>query len=187
MNVYDFDKTIYNGDSTLDFYFYCLKSNPKIILCIPKQIFYFINYKLNLCNKTFFKEKFYCFLKHIKNVDTLIENFWIKYESKIKKFYLNNHQKTDVIISASPRFLLEPICNRLHISTLIASEVNKYTGKYTGINCYGEEKVKRFKEIFNENTNIDNFYSDSYSDKPLALISKNAFIVKKNSLEEWHI
>lgn len=25
MNVYDFDKTIYDGDSTIDFYLYCVK------------------------------------------------------------------------------------------------------------------------------------------------------------------
>ena len=25
MNVYDFDGTIYNGDSTIDFYLYCIK------------------------------------------------------------------------------------------------------------------------------------------------------------------
>ena len=30
MNVYDFDKTIYYGDSTADFYLFCLKRHKKI-------------------------------------------------------------------------------------------------------------------------------------------------------------
>ena len=30
MNVFDFDGTIYNGDSSKDFFFYCLKRYPKI-------------------------------------------------------------------------------------------------------------------------------------------------------------
>lgn len=30
MNVYDFDKTIYDGDSTIDFYFYCSKNIQKL-------------------------------------------------------------------------------------------------------------------------------------------------------------
>ena len=30
MNVFDFDGTIYNGDSSKDFFFYCLKHYPKI-------------------------------------------------------------------------------------------------------------------------------------------------------------
>lgn len=32
MNIYDFDETIYDSDSTKDFYFYCLKKYPKILL-----------------------------------------------------------------------------------------------------------------------------------------------------------
>ena len=32
MNVYDFDKTIYRGDSTMDFWRYCLKRYPKAVL-----------------------------------------------------------------------------------------------------------------------------------------------------------
>lgn len=31
MNVYDFDKTIYAGDSTIDFYLFCLKRQPAIL------------------------------------------------------------------------------------------------------------------------------------------------------------
>ena len=44
MNVYDFDKTIYDGDSTIDFYFYCLKKHPKIILCLPIQLYAAVKY-----------------------------------------------------------------------------------------------------------------------------------------------
>ena len=32
MNVYDFDKTIYYGDSTADFYLFCLKRHKKYSL-----------------------------------------------------------------------------------------------------------------------------------------------------------
>ena len=31
MNVYDFDKTIYNGDSTRDFYLYSLIKHPEML------------------------------------------------------------------------------------------------------------------------------------------------------------
>ena len=39
INVYDFDKTIYNGDSTIDFYLFCLKKKFSIILLLPLQIY----------------------------------------------------------------------------------------------------------------------------------------------------
>ena len=58
MNVYDFDKTIYDGDSTLDFYLFSLKKNPMLIRFLPVQIIGFIKYMFGLCPKLYFKEKF---------------------------------------------------------------------------------------------------------------------------------
>ena len=101
--------------------------------------------------------------------------------TKIKPFYKNQQQKDDVIISASPEFLLAPICKTLKINYLMASVVDEHTGKYSGINCHGKEKVRRYREMFGD-TKIHEFYSDSYSDTPLAKISEKAFIVKGNRL-----
>ena len=184
MNVYDFDYTIYAGDSTLDFYFFCLKKQPSIVIALPTQVYGAILYKLKKCTKTEFKEKFYCFLPLLKNVDKLIEEFWEKNKHKMKEFYFKQKQPDDVIISASPSFLLKSICNKLEIKHLIASQVDKLSGKYTGLNCYGEEKVKRFKELF-PLTVIDNFYSDSLSDTPIAKYANHAFLVSQNSIMNW--
>lgn len=38
MNVYDFDKTIYYGDSTADFYLFCLKRHKKILTLAPSLL-----------------------------------------------------------------------------------------------------------------------------------------------------
>ena len=179
MNVYDFDKTIYNGDCTVDFYFYCLKRYPKILLRVPSVLWYAIFYMLQVYTKTQFKEKFYAFLKDIKNIDRTVKFFWKSHEKNIKGF----HKKGGLVISASPEFLLAPICEKLDMK-LIASRVDKHTGKYTGENCHGEEKVKRFKEIYGD-TQIDEFYSDSLSDSPLALLAKAAYIVKKEEITPW--
>ena len=184
MNVYDFDKTIYNGDSTLDFYFFCLKKKPFILKQFPKQFYSAIRYKLKKITKTEFKEKFYTFLYDLDNIDNLLELFWNKNQNKIKDFYLKQKRDDDVIISASPTFLLEPICKKLNIKYLIASKVDKHTGKYTGTNCYGEEKVRRFNELFT-NSPIDNFYSDSLSDTPIAKLARHAFLVSGNSIKKW--
>lgn len=63
MNVYDFDNTIYRGDSTADFYLYCLKKHPKIISKFPKLFVAFTKfYILKKGSKTEFKEKMYDFL-----------------------------------------------------------------------------------------------------------------------------
>ncbi|MGN0515325.1 MAG: haloacid dehalogenase-like hydrolase [Lachnospiraceae bacterium] len=184
MNVFDFDKTIYDGDSTIDFYFYCIRKHPVLVFCLPYQVWCLIKYKIKIIDKTKFKEEFYCFLKKIDDVDSDIKKFWDLNQHKIKKWYLKIQQPDDLVISASPEFLLQEICKRIGICKLIASIVNEKTGKYTGINCYGEEKINRFKECFFD-ARIQNFYSDSKSDQPMANLAENAFIVNGDEIKEW--
>lgn len=192
MNIYDFDKTIYDGDSTLDFYKYSIKKRPYILFRIIKAIIYMVKYKLNIIEKEKAKECFYKFLKDIPDIDKEIIEFWDINNKKIKKWYLNQIQDTDIIISASPEFILKPIITRLGIKekNLLSSIVDKKTGKYTGKNCYGEEKINRLKEYFkinniSENVIIENAYTDSLSDKPLLNIAKKGYLVKGNKLIEY--
>ena len=64
MNVYDFDKTIYYGDSTADFYLFCLKRHKKILTLAPSLLGAFLKfYVFKKGTKTDFKEKMYRFLK----------------------------------------------------------------------------------------------------------------------------
>lgn len=184
MNVYDFDKTIYDGDSTLDFYFFSLKKSPMLIRFLPIQIIGFIKYMFGMYSKLQFKEKFYSFLKGIKDVDSMVELFWNENQDKIKDWYLKSKEESDVIISASPEFLLNTICRRIGIKHLIASEVNKDTGICEGENCYGEEKVLRFKKYF-EKGEIKKFYSDSLSDAPISLMASERYIVNGNNILPW--
>lgn len=176
MNVYDFDGTIYDGDSTLDFYLFVLKNKPSLICCIPRQLYGYFLYKLNKINKTQFKERFFCFLNKI-DASSLLGEFWNKYEKRILPYYLAQQSEDDIVISASPEFLLEPICNRLGIKHLVASKVDVCTGKFYGENCRGEEKVRRFNELY-PNAFIDAFYTDSMADLPLIKLSKQSYIVK---------
>ncbi len=185
MNAYDFDKTIYDGDSTADFYLFSLKRHKKIILLFPSLLGSFVKfYVFKRGTKTEFKEVMYRFLRYC-DIDKDIKDFWDKNEYKIKDFYIKQKQEDDVIISASPEFLLKPICKQLGIKHLMASCVDKKSGVYSGINCHGKEKVRRFYEVF-ENDKINEFYSDSYSDTPMAEISNKAFMVKGNKITEWN-
>jgi HAD phosphoserine phosphatase-like hydrolase, family IB len=183
MNVYDFDKTIYDGDSTLDFYVFSIKKDLSLLRYLPKQFLGIVFYYLKIINKERYKEFFFSFLKGIGNIDEEIKQFWKENREKIKDWYLNQKNKNDIVISASPEWLLKPITNELGIH-LIATKVNKKTGEFNGLNCYGEEKVKRFKEKF-PNEEIENFYSDHYSDIPMSLISKNSWIIRGNIIREW--
>jgi len=184
VNVYDFDNTIYKGDSTLDFYFFCVKKKPIILKYLPVQIGGYIAYKAKIVEKTIFKTKFFSFIKGIESIDKMVKLFWDYKQNNIKNWYIEKKLEDDVIISASPEFLLKEICIRLKIDNLIASDVDSKTGRFLSENCYGIEKVMRFSKEFPDGV-IDEFYSDSYSDLPMAKISKKAFIVKGELVNEW--
>lgn len=184
MNVYDFDKTIYDGDSSIDFCLFCYRVRKKTIIYFPRQVIAYLLYKMNVISKIQAKEAFFSLVKGLDDIDSIVNDFWNKYEKKIQTWYLKQKLPTDIIISASPDFLLKPLISKLGISQVIATEVSKENGTFLSKNCYGEEKVIRFKEIF-PTAIPDTFYSDSISDKPMMLLSKQAFLVKKNKRIAW--
>lgn len=185
MNVYDFDNTIYDGDSTIDFYLFCLRKKPYIIIYLFKQMFGMLLYIFKKIDKTKMKEMFFSFIKIIPT-EEYVSLFWNTNEEKIKEWYIEQKNIDDVVISASPKFLIEPICNRKGISNVLASEVDPKNGKFISINCYGEEKLIRFSKAYDINS-IDKFYTDSKSDLPLAKIAKSAYMVNKNSITKWYV
>jgi putative flippase GtrA len=130
------------------------------------------------------KETFFIFVRFITVKETVL-NFWEKNRKKIKSWYLNQKQDGDIIISASPEFLLEPlVCGYLDIN-LIASRVDQKTGTYIGKNCFGEEKITRLHELY-LGCIIENFYSDSLSDAPLAKKAGQSFVVKGQKIIPWN-
>ena len=128
------------------------------------------------------KEHFYLFLKYIKDIDMEIDSFWDTHYHNIKNFYIIKDHKNDIIISASPEFLLMPLKDKLKVKDIIASRVNKYNGKTTGLNCHDYEKVNRLNEKY-KNYHVINAYTDSYkSDYPILELADNKYLVKKNKI-----
>jgi len=186
MNIYDFDGTLYSGDSTMDFLKYSIKKHPGLIRFLPAIGWAAVrHYGFKSIDKTAMKETFYSIFTGY-DAESLLEEFWDIHEKNIFPWYPGKQQKEDdIVISASPEFLLQPICKRLGIRYLMASRVDSRTGKYTGLNCHGKEKPVRLKEQLGI-THCDNFYSDAYSDQPLAEIADKAYIVNKDgSFSDW--
>lgn len=184
MNVFDFDGTIYHGDSSFDFVKFCFKKYPKTRKNIPSILWYGVGYGLRMVKKKAFKEKLFSMVSKIEDLDKAVVDFWEIHEKNIHKWYMKKKQSTDVIISASPEFLLEPICKKLGVECMMATKVDKKTGTFDGENCHGKEKVDRFYAKY-PNGEIDEFYSDKYCDTPLAKLAKKAYIVKGENLSDW--
>lgn len=183
MNVYDWDKTIYDGDSSIDFYKFMVKRNPQIMKLWPRQLRAAVSYKRGKISKTEMKTVFYEYFGLIENINLEVLEFWKLHKNKIKQWYLEQRRADDLVISASPEFLLKPITDELNIA-LIASDVDPYTGIHFQVNCYGSEKVRRMKEHYDIHK-IEKFYSDSYSDDPLAQLAKESYLVVGNDIKKW--
>ena len=184
MFAYDFDGTIYDGDCSLDFYKFCLKKKKKICFYWFKQAWFLFLYILGFKSKTEMKEVFFCFLKDFEDIDKVVSEFWDKHYFKVKKWYLDKNHDNDVVISASPEFLLKPICERLGIKNLIGSVIDKKNGRFLKENCYGEEKVKRFEEVYGAVLVLE-MYTDSISDEPMIRKARNGFMVKGNNIIDY--
>ena len=186
LEVYDFDGTIYEGDSTIDFIKYLTKRKKSIILHYPKMCIYFIKYKLKLIEKETMKECFFEIFNKFESIDNELELFWNTYEKNIKDFYKNKKShKNDIIASASPYFLLEPIAKKYKIKKLFASPVDKKSGKYNGVNCHNVEKVRLINKEYPECI-IDTMYSDDINaDKPLLELANKSYVVKNNKIYDY--
>lgn len=182
INLFDFDETIYDGDSTVDFFKFIFKKKPITILWVFVMIIYLILYGLRIISKTTMKQTFYKVFTFIEINDELVNEFWDTHEKNIKKYYIDREHNDDIVISASPEFLLKPICKRLGVKDMMASKVDPKTGKYDGINCHDVEKVRRLNEKYS-NYKVMESYSDSIrSDRPILELGEKAYQVKKNRL-----
>lgn len=186
MNVYDFDKTICRDDTEEDFFKYELFHRPINFL----HTFYYLRadllYRHHKISEKEWRHRLYRTLTHIKDIDAEVIEFWKKRKHKVLDWYKKAQKKDDVIISATPRFLIEPILIALNIKHYIVSEFDLNTREFIGEINAGEEKVRRFKKEY-PNATIDNFYTDSLRDTPLLLLAKNPFIVtKKYQVIPWN-
>ena len=187
LTVYDFDGTIYDGDSSINFIKFLIRKKKTLIFKLPKMLLYLIKYKLKLISKEEMKECFFSVLNKFNNIDDLIKEFWNINEIKIKDFFINDKRKNIIIASASPYFLLEPIAKKYKVKDLFASPIDKINGKYNGVNCHGSEKVKIIKEKY-PNSIIEYMYSDDINaDKPLLDIANKSFVVDGNALLDYDI
>ena len=85
-----------------------------------------------------------------------------------------------VVVSASAEDWVKPWCDGMGIECIgsrLQVENNRITGKLVGLNCNGDEKVRRIKEqITLSNYDTIYAYGDTSGDKPmLALAGGNGF------------
>lgn len=182
MRVFDFDNTVYSGESVLDFYLFSLRYNPREIKLIFTVLKYALRYKagkmtLEQLEKGCAKYA-HNYISSFSEPEKMVAEFWNSHMKKIKKWY--KPQKDDIIMTASFNVIMDEVCKRLGVSRCICSVINRKTLEVEYLN-FNKNKKEKFIEMFG-NVEIDEFYTDSISDMPMVEISKTAYLVKGSKI-----
>jgi hypothetical protein len=183
-DLYDYDGTICPGDTGSAFWLYCLLRRPYILVFLPLQLAGVLYYLCGRGEKPARYLTVYCYLRAV-NGPKLAQRFAEKRVRKTYPYFINRDRTHPAVVcSASPEFLIRPACERLGVGTIMGSPVDPRTGRFFGANCHGAEKVRRFRAAYPD-ADIENFYSDSHSDDPLARLAQKAWLVKGDRLLPW--
>ncbi len=183
MNVYDFDNTIYRGESAFDFFLFCIRRRPQLIRVVLPVLRDIISYKTcrmpweRFCERgRYYTETFFTLFD---DIPSLVSDFWDKHEHKIKPFYEKIRRQDDVIVTANVDVLVEEIFRRMGIENYITSKFDLSEGRLTQI-CFSDNKVRLFSKTYG--SVIDAFYTDSANDAPLMELAREVYKVKGNKI-----
>ncbi len=186
MNVFDFDNTIYDGESFVDLFKMMLLRDASVLRHIPRMVSGVFQYKIGtlrldegMARYSKYVEQY---LAKVPDMHAIVMEFWDNNIHKIKPFYEDVRHEDDIVISASPEMVIGEICRRIGINHYIASQVDPVTGRIENM-CFRENKVKAFRKYYPDVT-IDCLYTDSMHDKPLMDISRHVFMVKGNTYKQ---
>lgn len=185
MNIFDFDNTLYDGESSFDFFFFCLRKDKKLAIYIPMMVIDLILYKSRLIhvNRLYADTERLC-RELMKNEDQIEDNvsaFWKIAARKLKPEICSMIHPEDVIVTASPQFLLKGIMGQLYTKNLVASQIDTHRGKVETL-CFREEKIIQFQKYFKGT--VECFYTDSLNDRAMIEYAKKAYLVKGTNLQQ---
>ena len=177
---FDFDGTVTTRDTLLEFIKFA-KGAPAFYGGFLYNIFYLLAYKLKVITNQEAKEKVLGYFfrgTDVTEFDRMAVEFSkIKLPSLIRSkaqneiLTLQNDNIDVVIVSASPENWIRHWCfekNLILIASVLETRDGKITGKISGKNCHGQEKVRRILEKYSiEEYNEVYAYGDTKGDLPM--------------------
>ena len=184
MQVFDFDNTLYHGESTVDFAMFMIQHNRRILLWVPRIFWNLLKYKLCLTEQKQMERDIREFLliliRNEQQLRALVDVFWTQNRHKLNTRLISRIRREDVIVSAAPDFLLDALRPELGDVRLVCSKVDLSRKRLLHLN-FGAQKVKRFRALYG-NTKIERFYTDSYNDKAMMDIAEKVYLVRPSGI-----
>lgn len=190
--AYDFDKTLYDGDSSFHFWFFFHLRKPYLFLLLPFYLLLVLAFFLHLISFEILKQGFFVYMNFAREDEMMkfVDAFW---EKKSERFYpwvksqiqsQKNEGATLVCMSASPEFLLKGKVAELGFDGFFGTRYRRKNGRITsrfdGKNCKGEEKLSRLDESkfsFKNGYEMTTAFSDHLSDLPMLCRASKAYLV----------
>lgn len=93
------------------------------------------------------------------------------------------HSRPDtlrVIVTASPDILVRPFGQMIGADRVIGTKLGfsadgRLLPDLDGVNCRGEEKMRRLREVFGEEVVLDSAYGDTKGDREMIAAAQNGF------------
>ena len=186
IDVYDFDGTIYDGDSTADFVLFCLPRHPELVFGLPRLALAALRLAVKNYSLTQFKTVLFGEMSKRFSLEKEAETFWLseKTRSKLGAWFDETPRDIPIVIaSASPEFELKHAAKILGVERLIGTQCDMVTGALTGKNCKGAQKIERIREVFGEFEVRAMYTDDAKADAPLLAIAKEKYIVTHGRVE----
>lgn len=187
VKVFDFDKTLTTKDTTLS-----IATHEQLGLkWFSIVVLYFVlaaGEKTGLINKVTVKNVLFGWA-YYRKTEVEVNRIWSSFAREFNAYnYLYDHidwtdNSLKYILTAQIQGAIEPIFKgkaKVLGSLLECTAEGRWQIKY---HCYGLEKQKAW--VNHNGLEIDEFYSDSISDQPLANCSKRAFWVTKSNITKW--
>jgi hypothetical protein len=180
MRVFAFTKVIYDGNLTLDYILFSIKSSPKRIFSYLAMMPLLLRYLLKQISLTDLANIFYrVLLTNITYSELQLFKINNRYKVDLEGFGINdNENMQDIILTSEPSFLVELFIDRSKYK-VICTEYDIKNYKIIGLVNAGKEKLERLRK--SGVNRITYFYVYNFKEKDVFRICDFVLIYRNDT------
>ncbi|GIP19268.1 phosphoserine phosphatase [Paenibacillus montaniterrae] len=193
--IFDIDKTIIRNDSMFQFVRYTTRRYPGLTWWLPVIAAHTLLFKAGFMSVERVKRSYFKGIECMSEQD--LEHFYnSRLQTAVFAEAITEMEKRKqegyhvLLVTASPHAYMKYFATLPYVDDVIGTELvrhangNGYTCKIEGMNCKGEEKVRRIQAYLQERSMVIDFdqscaYSDSLSDLPVMMLVAQRYFINR--------